>query len=361
MRKAKIPGLYWDKETGQGSIDKRIVGVGRVRERFRANTWAEAEAQYHRAIGEAKRQASLPEYRTFRAAATKFLKEETKRSLDRDADCLANLDAWIGGLGLDRVHQGTLQPYIEHRRRQGVKSSTVARELAVVRRILVLASRVWRDENDKPWLPVAPLLRMPKWDDEAKPYPLSWDEQRRFFRLLPAHIAEMSLFAVNTGAREGIVCGLRWDWEVKVPELSTSVFIAPGTHTKNGTDCLIVLNSTARTLIDAQRGRHPETVFVYRGHPIHRMNNTGWRRAWRAAGLPTGEDVLSGPHNLRHTFARRLRIVGRGLFWRKGEREKISPKATNGAASGDFSGMTPYLAEMPKNDQGPPEYARYLA
>jgi DNA invertase Pin-like site-specific DNA recombinase len=31
-----------------------------------------------------------------------------------------------------------------------------------------------------------------------QPYPLSWDEQVRLFRELPAHLAEMALFAVNT-------------------------------------------------------------------------------------------------------------------------------------------------------------------
>jgi integrase len=158
---------------------------------------------------------------------------------------------------------------------------------------------------------------MPEWSDEAKPYPLTWDEQRRLFQELPAHLAEMALFAVNTGAREGIVCGLRWEWQVRVPELDTSVFIAPGSHIKNGTDCLIVLNGTARAVIEARRGHHPEFVFTYRGHPVDRMNNSAWRRAWRAAELPTGKTVLSGPHNLRHTFARRLRLTGVPLETRK--------------------------------------------
>jgi hypothetical protein len=46
----------------------------------------------------------------------------------------------------------------------------------------------------------------------------------------------MALFKVNTGCREGEVCRLRWDWEVKVPELETSVFIVPNAYVKNGED-----------------------------------------------------------------------------------------------------------------------------
>lgn len=316
-RKTKLPGLYWDKETGKGSIDKRIDGLGRVRHRFTASSWQEAEVEYHRAIAVVQRQAAAPKFRTFREAATKYLKEETKASLARDADCLANLDAWIGDLQLNEIHQGTLQPYIDHRRGQGIKSATVVRELAIVRRVLSLASRVWRDLDNQPWLSVSPLIRMPDWNDAAKPYPLSWDEQRRLFRELPAHLAEMALFTVHTGAREHVVAELRWEWEVNVPELGTSIFLVPGAYTKNGTECLLVLNSIAKQVVDSRRGQLATHVFGYRGKPVDRMHNTAWKSAWRRAGLPVGNDMLSGPHNLRHTFARRLRVAGVTLETRK--------------------------------------------
>jgi len=35
-----------------------------------------------------------------------------------------------------------------------------------------------------------------------------------------------------------------------------------------------------------------------------------WNRAWREAKLPAGKEYLKGAHNLRHTFAKRLRDVG---------------------------------------------------
>jgi len=40
------------------------------------------------------------------------------------------------------------------------------------------------------------------------------------------------------------------------------------------------------------------------------MRNSAWIRAWNRAGLPQSEDVLRGPHNLKHTFGRRLRAMG---------------------------------------------------
>lgn len=317
MARNKLPGLYWDKETGKGLVDKRIDGIGRVRHRFTASSWQEAETEYHRAIAAAKIEASAPKFRTFREAATKYLNEETKSSLPRDAECLANLDPWIGALQLDQIHQGSLQPYIEHRREQSVKSATVVRELAVVRRILTLASRVWRDLDNQPWLPVAPLLRMPNWKDAAEPYPLTIDEQRRLFKELPEHLAEMALFAINTGARENVVAELRWEWEARIPEIGTSIFLVPGEFTKNGTSCTLVLNSTARKVVESRRGKMATHVFGYHGKPVERIHNSAWKKAWIRSGLPVGAHVLSGPHNLRHTFARRLRLARVPLETRK--------------------------------------------
>jgi integrase len=37
----------------------------------------------------------------------------------------------------------------------------------------------------------------------------SWDEQRLLFAELPDRLVRMALFAVNTGCRDGEICGLR--------------------------------------------------------------------------------------------------------------------------------------------------------
>ena len=87
------------------------------------------------------------------------------------------------------------------------------------------------------------------------------------FPELPDHLAKMALFKVNTGCREEEVCGLRWDYEVKVPELETSVFIIPGDKVKNAQDRLVVLNRVARSVVEAQRGIHPEYLFVFTPKP----------------------------------------------------------------------------------------------
>lgn len=106
----------------------------------------------------------------------------------------------------------------------------------MVRRILNLASRLWRDATDRPWLPVTPLIPMQRHPHQRPPYPLSVPEQRLLFSELDGHLVSMALFKVNTGMREGEVINLRWQWEVVVPELGTSIFIVPREYVKNALD-----------------------------------------------------------------------------------------------------------------------------
>ena len=155
---------------------------------------------------------------------------------------------------------------------------------------------MWRCENGQPWLCQAPprLTRLPTKGLQAVPYPLSWEEQSRLFSALPRHLADAALYGVNTGCREQEICQLRWAWEIAIPDLGISVFSLPAVVTKTQTERLVVLNSVAKKVIDSRRGLHPEFVFTYRGNPVGKLRNNGWRRAWVAAGLPNHKGVLKG-------------------------------------------------------------------
>jgi len=236
----------------------------------------------------------------------KFLQENQHlRSIGDYALHLKQLDPYLGDLPLASVHMGTLRPFIEARQKQGRKTKSINLALGLVRHILNTAASEWLDENNLTWLAAPPKIKLMKVTDAAEPYPLSWDEQARLFQQLPKHLARMALFKVNTGCRDAEVCGLKWEWEVSVPELNTSVFLIPGSKVKNGDERLVVLNRVAKSVIDGVRGEHDEYVFVYRGRPIDTIHNTGWQEARKRAGLPHVR-----VHDLKHTFGRRLRAVG---------------------------------------------------
>lgn len=271
-KQKRTPGLI--KRGGIWHIDKQIGGQ-RICESTGTTHLAEALRYLARRIEE-NRQAVIYGVRashTFNDAASKYLSESNKRSIGRDAQDLRAVMPFIGNLPFGDVHMGTLETFIRERRAQGVKSATVNRTLAIVRRILNLGSRMWRDEHGLTWLDTSPLIQMKDWEDQRPPYPLSWAEQDILFRRLPPYLARMALFNVNTGTRAQEVCGLQWDWEEKVAELSTSVFVVPGSNTKNKEDRLVILNRVARSIIDEQRKKDRKWVFPYEGERLSRMYN----------------------------------------------------------------------------------------
>ncbi len=306
MGRKRTSGIY--KRGDAWHIDKKIFGY-RLCESTGTSELEEAE-KYLARRSEEVRQASVygvrPK-RTFQEAATKFLMEnQHKRSIADDAGRLKVLVSYIGNLSLESIHIGSLQPFMEERRKAGIKTRTINHGLKVVRRILNLASSEWMDEYGLTWLPHTPKIKLLPEHDLRKPYPLSWEEQNQLFKVLPKHLEKMALFAVNTGCRDQEICQLRWDWEIVVPELpDLMVFIVPSTLVKNGDDRLVVCNTVARSVIESERGKHPTHVFTFRKKPIGRMLSSGWRLARQKVGL----DKVR-VHDLKHTFGRRLRAAG---------------------------------------------------
>lgn len=306
MGRKRIPGIY--KKGSHWQIDKKIFGY-RLCESTGTGDLEEAEKYLARRIDEI-RQATVygvrPK-RSFMEAATKFLMEnQHKRSIDDDAGRLREVVKYIGDLSLESIHIGSLQPFIEGRRKDGVSTRTINHGLKVVRRILNLAASEWMDEFGLTWLANAPKIKLLPEHDLRKPYPLNWDEQHRLFDELPSHLEKMALFAVNTGCRDQEICELRWEWEVKLPEMPhIMVFIIPAELVKNGEERLVVCNDTARSVVNGERGKHPTHVFSFKGRPLARILSTGWRNARAKAELPHVR-----VHDLKHTFGRRLRAAG---------------------------------------------------
>ncbi len=312
MGRRKTPGLRYRNRIWH--IDKMVSGR-RIQQSTGTSRLEEAEAVLFKVL-EDLRQARLfgvrPD-RTFEEAAAKFVLENThKKSLQNDVQRLENLMPFIADRPLRTLHMGALQRWLISRRHDGVAVGTINHGLQVVRRILNLAATEWVDDDGLTWLAQAPKIKLLPNNNKRKPYPLSWDEQDRFFAELPAHLAEMAIFKVNTGLRDADVCGLRWEDEVAVHELGLSVFILPASEVKDtnggGDDRLVVLNSLAVSIVDKRRGRHPTHVFTYEGNPVTRMGNSAWYGARRRAGL-----AQVRVHDLKHTFGRRLRAAGVGF------------------------------------------------
>ncbi|MCW8386840.1 MULTISPECIES: tyrosine-type recombinase/integrase [Legionellaceae] len=306
MGRKRTPGLQ--KRGSVWCIDKKVFGR-RLCESTGTDNLEEAEKYLARRLEEIRLATvyGVRPKRTFKEAATKFLMEnQHKRSISDDAGRLRELVKYIGDMPIEAIHIGSLQSFIEGRRKDEVSTRTINHGLMIVRRILNLAASEWMDEFGLTWLNSAPKIKLLPEPDLRKPYPLSWDEQHKLFQQLPEHLKNMALFAVNTGCRDREICELRWDWEIQIPELPhIIVFIVPGELVKNGEERLIVCNETVREVIEGQRGKHSTHVFSFKGRPLSRMLSTGWRQAREKAKLPEVR-----VHDLKHTFGRRLRAAG---------------------------------------------------
>jgi integrase len=316
-------GIHQDAKEGRWRVNKLVLGI-RLQGRFDSYQAAQEyviarseEIRRNRMFGE------RPKVR-FSQAAARYLLEKEKEgrpSVTTDVHLLDAVMPFIGHLELSRIHDGTLASFVRAREAEGRARKTINSSLSVVRRILNLAARAWRDpETGKTWLESAPLITLrPLVGFQREPRPITWAEQRKLLPLLPAHLGRMALFSLNTGVRDNVVCSLRWEWEVKVTDVG-SVFLVPRDFVKGRRVWrAIVCNSVAQRVVDSCRGMHSELVFVWRREriknfetppvmqygPVQSMNNTAWQSARKKAGL---EDLHV--HDLRHTVAVRLREAG---------------------------------------------------
>jgi integrase len=314
---------------GVWHIQKQVKGYGTLYESTNTSDLKEAErflAHRLEEIREVQVYGARPRV-IFEAAAERYVKEYAHlKSMPKVVVELKRAMPYIGHKFVDEIYDDSLAPFKADGRKRKLAAATVNKTLQHVARVLNLCARKWRT-NGRPWLLASPLIERVK-GPEKIPYPLEWHEQDRLLSELPPYLRQVVLFDINTGLRESALLALRWEWEVAVPELETSLFVCPGWLNNKNTDkeYLVVLNGIAKGILEQERGKHPEYVFTYNGSPLKHLYNTAWKRAWGKAGLPNDVRYRRGVHNLRHTFGHRLRAAGvpfedrQDLLWHKSGR-----------------------------------------
>ncbi len=308
MGRKKSPGLI--KRGQHWHIEKRIGGK-RLRVSTGTGKLDEAEAILSQIIATHQRAKFFGERPkvTFRKAATKYLQEETKKSIHNDAQALKALDPFVGDLYLEQVHHDTLMPFVVHMRNTGRAAGTINRYIAVARRILNLAAKLWRHtDTGLTWLESAPMFVLEK-GSARKPYPINWEEQKLLISELSVDLANAALFMINTGLRDQELCSLRWEWRI-----DENSFVLPEDVNKNGRERLVVLNSISKSIIESQNNKDKFRVF-----PRSRIYTRGWKNG-RSRAADRYQEVLGEAcpwgfrnlrvHDLRHTFGRRIRHAG---------------------------------------------------
>jgi len=224
---------------------------------------------------------------TWQEAAVRWVSESDKKSLSDDIGIIQQLDPHLGPLSLPEIDKAKIDGIIQTLRKSGLSPGRVNRITALIRAILRKAERQWD------WLDRAPSVPRLK---EPHP-PIRWltpDEAARLLDALPEHLEAMARFTLATGLRASNVTGLKW----ADVDLSRRVAFVAAENAKAGKPLGIPLNADALEVLIAQRGKHKEFVFTYKGAPCGPPNNTSWQKTLKKAGIENFRW-----HDLRHTWA----------------------------------------------------------
>jgi len=261
-------------------------------------------------------------------AAVRWLLETKHKATHRDDMAkLRWLDSYLGGKALDDIDR-TLIDRIKFDREQVASAATANRYLALIRAILKRACHEWE------WIDRVPKFKLFREANE-RVRSLTRTEFDRLLGELPEHLADMAVFAVATGLRQGNVKRLEWQYV----DLERGHAWIPASQHKNGHAHAVPLNAMALAVLRRQVGKHPTRVFTYKGRPIGQVNTRAWTQALKRAGI---EDFRW--HDLRHTFATWHRQAGTPTYelqrlggWKTGAMVEryahVAPEALQDAAA----------------------------
>jgi integrase len=253
-------------------------------------------------LWERKRLGTKPRH-TWRAAVVRFIQEaeaEGKASLKNDRDALRWLDPLLGDKYLDEIDKALVQTIITERQKPYIREyktgqkrecrpgvDTVNRFLTTFRAVLTKARDDWE------WIDRIPKVKALKGAVNRVRW-ITRAEADVLIAELPAHLAVMAEFSLQTGLRRANVTHLEW----RQVDLARKTAWIPAGKAKNRKALAVPLTDTAVALLKAQKGKHQDWVFPKAGKPVHQTSTRAYREAVARAGL---SDFCW--HDLRHTWA----------------------------------------------------------
>lgn len=217
-----------------------------------------------------------------------------------------HLRPFFGKMLIERVGSSTITEYVSDRQKAGVKSSTINRELALLRRAFNLG-RI----STPPKVARMPQIRAFKENNVRKGF-FEDSDFRAIRASLPDEIKPIVTFGYFTGCRKGEILALKWH---QVDLAEGVVRLDPGT-TKNDEGRLIPLVPELIEMLAMRKAlrdrEYPscEWVFFRDGESI-----LDFRGAWKAACATAGLVDENGTptklfHDLRRTGVRNLVRAG---------------------------------------------------
>ena len=239
----------------------------------------------------------IPRYRQFSDEYISYKRDvEKKKSLARDISALKHLIPFFGDMRLNEIKPYHIDQY-KVKRQGSVSSSTVNKELEVLRAMFYLAER-WERYQGKNPVRISGLIPVNNQVERI----LSQDEEKRLLDVCPAHLANIVVFALNTGMRKFEILTLKWT----NVDLKSRVMTLDLENTKSKRKRKIPINSVVKNVLYSLKFKERLSEYVFlnsNNEPYKRQDslNNVWRAALRNA-------EISGLrfHDLRHTAATRM-------------------------------------------------------
>ncbi len=220
-----------------------------------------------------------------------------KRSWRRDRLSLDHLKRAFRGKMVSEITSKGVEEYKE-KRLKDVSKSTINREIALLSNLFTTAV-TWKHATSNP---VKGVARYEEPDPVERP--LTTDEEARLLDAASRRLKPILVLLINTGLRRNELLSLRWN----NADLVKSQLIIPKTNCKRKQLRMVPLNSIALKTVQALPRSHEYVFYNKRTGTYVRDIRTAFQAACEKAGIK-GLRL----HDLRHTFATRLRDKGESL------------------------------------------------
>jgi len=210
-----------------------------------------------------------------------------KKSLKRDVIIVNSFLNHFNHLNVAQIDPLKIESYKKKRLEDGVKSSTVNRELACIKHIFNLAKK-WKIIHENPAGETKPLK-----EEKYKIRILEKVEADLLIRAAADYLKPILIVALNTGMRMGEILGLSWN---DIDFVNYNMHIK---NTKSGKDRIVPMNSLVAGVLKKQ-DMSREFIFessVKKGACIKSVS-----RSFKTALRKSGIEKLRF-HDLRHTAA----------------------------------------------------------
>jgi site-specific recombinase XerD len=293
----KVPrsGIWWIRYSD---------ATGRIR-REKAGLKQTAETLYRKRKTEVLQGKKLPETRrrvvSFEELARDALaySKAHKRSYDDDLSRMERLKSWFGTRQADGIAPGEMERRLTEAAQEGKWAPATANRY---RALLSLTYRLGI-RNGKVSANPARLVRH-RQENNARIRWLTIEEEGKLRKVLEAkhgeHVPEFDL-ALNTGLRLSEMYWLTWD----NVDLERRMLTVP--RSKHGEKRHVPLNNAARGALGRLRPRDEATGWVFLNAQRERLTGP---RYWFEPALRDARIQNFHWHDLRHSFASRLRMAG---------------------------------------------------